>query len=67
MLLGAQSQARGFPAALSELYRIYWYPLCAYVRRRGHAPEEAQDLTQGFFLHLLEHKWLGRADPLVVP
>ena len=67
VLLGAQSQARGFQAALSELYRIYWYPLCAYVRRRGHAPEEAQDLTQGFFLHLLEHKWLGRADPLVVP
>ena len=34
------------------------------MRRRGHAPEEAQDLTQGFFLHLLEHKTLGRADPL---
>jgi hypothetical protein len=34
------------------------------VRRRGYAPEEAQDLTQGFFLHLLEHKTLGRADPL---
>ena len=33
-------------------------------RRRGHTPEEAQDLTQGFFLHLLEHKTFGRADPL---
>ena len=64
MLLSAQSQAPGFQAALSELCRIYWYPLYAYVRRRGHAPEEAQDLTQGFFLHLLEHKTLGRADPL---
>jgi hypothetical protein len=40
------------------------YPLYAYIRRRGHIPEEAQDLTQGFFLHLLEHKTLGRADPL---
>jgi len=64
VLLSAQSQAPGFQAALSELYRIYWYPLYAYIRRRGHAPEEAQDLTQGFFLHLLEHKTLGRADPL---
>ena len=64
MLLSAQSQAPGFQEALGELYRIYWYPLYAYVRRRGHTPEETQDLTQGFFLHLLEHKTLGRADPL---
>ena len=64
MLLSAESQAPGFQGALGELYRIYWYPLYAHVRRRGHAPEEAQDLTQGFFLHLLEHKTLGRADPL---
>jgi RNA polymerase sigma factor (sigma-70 family) len=64
VLLSAQSQAPGFQEARGELYRIYWYPLYAYVRRRGHAPEEAQDLTQGFFLHLLEHKTLGRADPV---
>ena len=64
VLLSAQSQAPGYQAALGELYRIYWYPLYAYIRRRGHTPEEAQDLTQGFFLHLLEHKTLGRADPL---
>ena len=64
VLLSAQSHVPGFQAALSELCRIYWYPLYAYVRRRGYAPEEAQDLTQGFFLHLLEHKTLGRADPL---
>ena len=63
MLLSAQSQAPGFQGALGELYRIYWYPLYAYVRRRGHTPEETQDLTQGFFLHLLEQKTLGRADP----
>ena len=64
MLLSAQSQVPGFQAALGELYRIYRYPLYAYVRRRGHAPDECQDFTQGFFLHLLEHKTLGRADPL---
>ena len=50
VLLSAQSQA----PALGELCRIYWYPLYAYIRRRGRTPEEAQDLTQGFFLHLLE-------------
>jgi RNA polymerase sigma factor (sigma-70 family) len=64
VLLSAQSQAPGFQVALGELYKIYWYPLYAYVRRRGHTSEETQDLTQGFFLHLLEHKTLGRADPL---
>jgi RNA polymerase sigma factor (sigma-70 family) len=64
VLLSAQSQAPGFQAALGKLCRIYWYPLYAYIRRRGQTPEEAQDLTQGFFLHLLEHKTLGRADPL---
>ena len=63
-MLSAQSQVPGFQAALGELYRIYRYPLYAYVRRRGHAPDEAPDLTQGFFLHLLEHKTLRRADPL---
>jgi len=64
VLLSAQSQAPGFQTALAELCRIYWYPLYAYIRRQGQTPEEAQDLTQGFFLHLLEHKTLGRADRL---
>jgi RNA polymerase sigma factor (sigma-70 family) len=64
VLRSAQREAPGSRAALGELYRIYWYPLYAYIRRRGHTPEEAQDLTQGFFLHLLEHKTLERANPL---
>ena len=64
VIRSAQSQFPGFQTALSDLYRVYWYPLYAYVRRWGHSPEEAQDLTQGFFLHLLEHKTLERADPL---
>lgn len=63
-MLSAQGQAPGAPEALSEICRIYWYPLYGFVRRRGHTPEEAQDLTQGFFLDLLERKALARADPL---
>ena len=50
-------------AALEKLCRTYWYPLYAYVRRRGHSPEDAQDLTQEFFARLLERNWLHRADP----
>src|SRR5689334_3578966 len=56
----ASEPARG---ALAVLCRTYWYPLYAYVRRRGHAPDEAQDLTQSFFLHLLEKHAIGLADP----
>ena len=48
--------------ALSCLCENYWYPLYAYVRRRGHPPEDAQDLTQEFFARLLEKHWLARAD-----
>ncbi|WP_395743069.1 RNA polymerase sigma factor [Prosthecobacter sp.] len=47
--------------AMSALCRDYWYPLYAFVRRRGHAPHDAQDLTQAFFLSLLETQ--AAADP----
>jgi RNA polymerase sigma-70 factor (ECF subfamily) len=49
--------------ALEGLCRAYWYPLYAYIRRRGQSPEEAQDLTQEFFARFLEKKYLRRADP----
>ena len=49
--------------ALAELYRAYWRPVYAYVRRHGHAAEESDDLTQAFFLHLLEHRGFERANP----
>jgi RNA polymerase sigma-70 factor (ECF subfamily) len=49
--------------ALETLCQTYWYPLYAYVRRRGHSPEEAQDLTQEFFARLLARNWVGSADP----
>ena len=54
MRLSAQSQAPGFGATLSELYRIYRYPLYAYVRRRGHASEEAWALT---LIHRLRKRY----------
>ena len=49
-------------AALEELCRTYWYPLYAYVRRRGHSVEDAQDSTQEFFSRLLAGHWVGDAD-----
>jgi RNA polymerase sigma-70 factor (ECF subfamily) len=48
--------------ALSNFCEAYWPPLYAFLRRRGHAPPEAQDLVQGFFAHLLEQNTLSRAD-----
>jgi DNA-directed RNA polymerase specialized sigma24 family protein len=63
VLLSAQSQAPGAETALARLCRLYWYPLYGFVRRRGYNQDDARDLTQGFFLHLLEHKTLTRIDP----
>jgi RNA polymerase sigma factor (sigma-70 family) len=64
VLLSAQSQAPGSQEALAELCRIYWYPIYAFVRHQRYNPEDAQDLTQGFFLHLLGHKALSQVSPL---
>jgi RNA polymerase sigma-70 factor (ECF subfamily) len=47
--------------ALESLCRSYWYPVYAFIRRYGHAPEAAQDLTQGFFLGVLERTFFSRA------
>ena len=64
VLTAAQSQAQGGQEALAELCRLYWYPLYVFARRRGCSAEDAQDLTQGFFLHLLENRALGGVDRL---
>ena len=48
--------------ALASLCESYWYPLYAYVRRKGHQAAEAQDLTQAFFAELLEKERLQLAD-----
>jgi len=50
-------------AALVSLCENYWYPLYAWLRRRGYSADEAQDLTQDFFIRVLEGRYLDRADP----
>lgn len=63
VLAAAGDTSTAARSALEELCAAYWYPLYAYVRRRGHGVHDAQDLTQGFFVHLLEHDGIKHADP----
>jgi RNA polymerase sigma-70 factor (ECF subfamily) len=56
-------QRKDARSALVYLCENYWYPLYAYLRRRGYPRDEAQDLTQEFFTRLLEGRYLDRADP----
>lgn len=56
---GDEASAR---AALEDLCRAYWPPLYAEIRRRGHSPADAQDLTQEMFERLLQHQSFGTAD-----
>jgi len=63
VLAAGQADTTAARAALARLCQTYWYPLYAYVRRRGHSPHDAQDLTQAFFARLLAHQWVERADP----
>jgi RNA polymerase sigma-70 factor (ECF subfamily) len=64
VVLAAGNRASpGWQDALSDLCRSYWYPLYAFARRTGVAPEEAQDLTQEFFARLLQKDSLRHADP----
>ena len=53
----------GFDGALAAVCTQYWFPLYAFVRRKGLSREEAEDLTQGFFAVLLEKNYLGAVDP----
>ncbi|MEL7498349.1 MAG: sigma-70 family RNA polymerase sigma factor [Planctomycetota bacterium] len=59
---GAQSTANG-QRALKELCEIYWRPLYAFAKRKVRGSEEAQDLTQAFFLELLEKNYVAAAEP----
>jgi RNA polymerase sigma factor (sigma-70 family) len=56
VVLQAQGDSPAAQEALEKLCRTYWWPLFGFVRREGYSPEEAQDLTQGFFALLLERK-----------
>lgn len=58
----SQSDTTHAMSALEHLCGIYWYPLYAYVRRRGYSSHDAQDLTQAFFARLLERRWVEDAD-----
>lgn len=49
--------------ALGKLFQTYWYPLYAYIRRRGYGEHDAEDLVQAFCLHLQEKRALAKADP----
>jgi DNA-directed RNA polymerase specialized sigma24 family protein len=49
-------------SALSELCQIYWQPLYVFLRKKGYGREDAQDLTQGFFAHLIETRGYAHAD-----
>jgi RNA polymerase sigma-70 factor (ECF subfamily) len=61
VLSARQKDSPQSAAALEALCRTYWYPLYAYVRRQGHPPPDAQDLTQEFFARLLEKDYLKAA------
>jgi RNA polymerase sigma factor (sigma-70 family) len=64
VMQAAQSNTAAAMAALAELYQIYWFPLYAFARRRGHSPHDAQDLTQGFFVDLMGRKALTQVDQM---
>jgi RNA polymerase sigma factor (sigma-70 family) len=56
VVLAAQGESATADEALGKLCRTYWWPLYGFVRRNGYTPEEAQDLTQGFFALFLERR-----------
>jgi RNA polymerase sigma-70 factor (ECF subfamily) len=63
VLAARQSDSPQATAALETLCRVYWPPLYAFIRRRGHSAEEAQDLTQEFFARFLERNHLSTTSP----
>lgn len=62
VLAAQQSGSPEAAAALERLCKTYWYPLYGYLRRKGHDPHKAQDLTQEFFYRLVKENYLGAVD-----
>jgi RNA polymerase sigma-70 factor (ECF subfamily) len=62
VVLAARQPTPESAVALEAICQAYWYPLYAYIRRSGHSPHDAQDLTQAFFCRLLEKRLLEAAD-----
>jgi len=56
VVLEAQGESPAAHEALEKLCRTYWRPIYAFLRRQGVSPEEAEDITQGFFAQLLERR-----------
>jgi RNA polymerase sigma-70 factor (ECF subfamily) len=63
VLTAGRSDTTRAGAALEQLCRGYWHPLYHFIRRRGHAPADAQDLTQEFFARLLARQAVAEANP----
>jgi RNA polymerase sigma-70 factor (ECF subfamily) len=63
VVAASDPKRKEFRSALASLCENYWYPLYAYLRRRGYPADQAQDLTQEFFIRVLEGRYLDRADP----
>lgn len=63
VVAAADPQRKDARPALVSLCEGYWYPLYAWIRRRGYPADHAQDLTQEFFIRVLEGRYLDRADP----
>jgi RNA polymerase sigma-70 factor (ECF subfamily) len=59
MVLAAGGDGPQRDSALEAFCRTYWYPLYAFLRRRGEGAEEARDLVQGFFAQMLTQGWLA--------
>ena len=59
MLAAGRRHTPQADGALEELCRTYWFPLYAYVRRRGHTKADAEDLVQAFFARFLEKNYLA--------
>ncbi|MGD0094618.1 MAG: sigma-70 family RNA polymerase sigma factor [Planctomycetota bacterium] len=62
VLAAAEEERPAAAEALETLCRTYWYPLYAFVRRRGYGPQDTEDLLQGFFARFLEKHYLGDVD-----
>ncbi len=63
VVLQAKGDDTSARVALAELCRQYWFPIYAYLRRKTGSPEKAEDLTQGFFAHLLDGNGLAVVNP----
>src|ERR1041384_2258827 len=62
VLAAGEEQSTQRAEALERLCRTYWFPLYAFLRRKGYSPHDAEDLTQAFFARILEKSYLKAVD-----